>query len=119
MNIYYFHSQLILIWNRHCSILPKSHCISNFCEVCMQKLKRVALLIKLFQCNQTISNVTAGFNNTRQRGFLEVKPRRSIFIENLTKVPLKPEKSEIIDFYEIYCEVQFLICINNRPTLEK
>ena len=56
--------------------------------------KRTALLIGPFPYNHSISDISAGLNNSRQRDFVKLKGKISIFIENLTRVPLKLEKPE-------------------------
>ena len=50
------------------------------------KKSREVLLIKPFSYNRSISDVSAGLNNSRQRDFVKVKAKTSIFIENLTRV---------------------------------
>ena len=57
-------------------------------------VKKTSSLIKLFLYNHSISDVSAGLNNTRQSDFVKAKAKISIFVENLTRVPLKLEKSE-------------------------
>ena len=67
---------------------------SYFCEGCLQEPERARLLIKPFPYNHSVSNVSASLNNARQRDFVKVRTRKSIFIENLTRIPLKREKPE-------------------------
>ena len=54
----YFQTELAIIWYRPCSVLLKSHCVSYFCEGCLQELER-ALLMKPFPYNHSISDVSA------------------------------------------------------------
>ena len=68
--------------------------ISYFWEACLQEPKGEALLVKQFPYNPSISDVSDGLNHIRQRDFVKVKAKISIFIENLTRVPLKLEEPE-------------------------
>ena len=50
--------------------------------------------MELIPYNHRISDVSAGLNNIRERDFVKVKAKTSIFIENVASVPLKLEKPE-------------------------
>ena len=79
---------------QHYLILPNSNRISYFCEVCLQEPEGTALFIRPFLYNHSVSDISVGLNNTKQRDFVKVKAKTSIFIENLTKVPIKLQKAE-------------------------
>ena len=75
------------------------------------RAKRAALLIKPFPYNHCISDVAAGLNNTKQRDLVKVKAKTLIFIENLTRVTLKLEKSSIFIKSFSYLILDLINCI--------
>ena len=86
---------------RLCAILPNLYCICYFCEVPLQEIKKATTLIKPFPYNHSVSDVSAGLSSTRRRDSVKVKAKTSIFVENLTRVPLKLENLKSVDFHKI------------------
>ena len=65
----------------------------------LQGPKRAALVINQCLYNNSIGDTSAGLSNTREKDFVKVEAKSSIVIKNLTRVPLKLEKSFIKSFF--------------------